>query len=68
MALPAFSDNDLWMLHDGTQAFPFDPDDVASGVAALGRYGVSRAPILEGCVALGRPRVDVLRDAENPLR
>ena len=68
MALPVFSDTDLWMVHDGTQAFTFDPDDVASVVAALDRNGLPPTAILEGCRALGRPRVDVLRDRENPSR
>ncbi|TDM04784.1 MAG: hydroxyacylglutathione hydrolase, partial [Ideonella sp. MAG2] len=35
VALPAFSDNLIWMLHHGSQALVVDPGDAAPVLAAL---------------------------------
>ena len=40
VALPAFADNYIWMLHDGAQAVVVDPGDAASVDAALDRLHV----------------------------
>ena len=45
-ALPAFADNYIWMLHDGTQAVVVDPGDAAPVVQALDRLGLQLAGIL----------------------
>jgi hypothetical protein len=41
VALPAFADNYIWMLHDGAQAVVVDPGDAAPVQAALDRLGCS---------------------------
>ncbi|EHR71310.1 hydroxyacylglutathione hydrolase [Burkholderiales bacterium JOSHI_001] len=46
IALPAFSDNYIWMLHDGTQAVVVDPGDAAPVHAALDAQGLALAGIL----------------------
>jgi len=46
VALPAFADNYIWMLHDGHKAVVVDPGDAAPVVAALDRHGLSLAAIL----------------------
>lgn len=45
-ALPAFSDNYIWMLHDGRQAIVVDPGDAAPVRAALEAQGLALAGIL----------------------
>ncbi len=45
-ALPAFSDNYIWMLHDDRQAIVVDPGDAAPVVAALDARGLMLAAIL----------------------
>jgi hydroxyacylglutathione hydrolase len=45
-ALPAFSDNYIWMLHDGVNAFVVDPGDAAPVHAALDERGLALAAIL----------------------
>ncbi|MBA4177612.1 MAG: hydroxyacylglutathione hydrolase [Leptothrix sp. (in: Bacteria)] len=45
-ALPAFADNYIWMLHDGTQAVVVDPGDAAPVVQALQSQGLQLAGIL----------------------
>jgi hydroxyacylglutathione hydrolase len=44
--LPAFTDNYIWMLHDGHQAVVVDPGDAQPVVEALQRYGVRLEAIL----------------------
>ena len=44
--LPAFTDNYIWMLHDGRQALVVDPGDAQPVVDALQRYGVRLQTIL----------------------
>ena len=44
--LPAFSDNYIWMLHDGTRAVVVDPGDAAPAHQALVESGVALAAIL----------------------
>lgn len=44
--LPAFDDNYLWLLHDGTNALVVDPGDAAPVEAALQREGLKLAGIL----------------------
>lgn len=46
IALPAFDDNYLWLLHDGQQALVVDPGDAAPVRDALGRLGLKLACIL----------------------
>jgi len=46
VALPAFSDNYIWMLHDGRQALVVDPGDAAPVRAALEAHGLALAAIL----------------------
>ena len=45
-ALPAFSDNYIWMLHDGRQAIVVDPGDATPVQAALEAQGLALAGIL----------------------
>ena len=45
-ALPAFSDNYIWMLHDDRQAIVIDPGDAAPVAAALDAQGLALAAIL----------------------
>ncbi|MEX8519063.1 MAG: hydroxyacylglutathione hydrolase [Leptothrix sp. (in: b-proteobacteria)] len=45
-ALPAFADNYLWLLHDGSQAVAVDPGDAAPVLAALERWSLRLAAIL----------------------
>ena len=46
VALPAFSDNYIWMLHDDRQAIVVDPGDAAPVAAALDAQGLALAAIL----------------------
>ena len=46
IALPAFDDNYIWLLHDGQQALVVDPGDAAPVRAALQRLGLQLASIL----------------------
>jgi len=46
IALPAFGDNYIWMLHDGQQALVVDPGDSAPVLAALDAMHLSLATIL----------------------
>jgi hydroxyacylglutathione hydrolase len=46
LALPAFADNYLWLLHDGQRALVVDPGDAAPVHAALDAHGLELAAIL----------------------
>jgi hydroxyacylglutathione hydrolase len=46
LALPAFTDNYVWMLHDDHQAVVVDPGDAAPVAAALDAQGLALAGIL----------------------
>ncbi|MEK8050399.1 hydroxyacylglutathione hydrolase [Ideonella sp. DXS22W] len=46
VALPAFSDNYVWMLHDGHRALVVDPGDATPVQAALDAQGLALAGIL----------------------
>ena len=46
IALPAFTDNYVWMLHDDHQAIVVDPGDAAPVAAALDAQGLALAAIL----------------------
>jgi hydroxyacylglutathione hydrolase len=46
LALPAFSDNYIWMLHNGKQAVVVDPGDAAPVCKALDDRGLTLAGIL----------------------
>jgi hydroxyacylglutathione hydrolase len=46
IALPAFTDNYIWMLHDGREAVVVDPGDAAPVQAALDASGLELAAIL----------------------
>jgi hydroxyacylglutathione hydrolase len=45
-ALPAFSDNSIWMLHDGARALVVDPGDAGPVRAALDAARLTLAAIL----------------------
>jgi hydroxyacylglutathione hydrolase len=45
-ALPVFTDNYIWILHDGAQALVVDPGEAASVQAALDAQGLQLAGIL----------------------
>jgi hydroxyacylglutathione hydrolase len=45
-ALPAFTDNYIWMLHEGANALVVDPGDAAPVLAALSRLGLTLTAIL----------------------
>jgi hydroxyacylglutathione hydrolase len=46
VALPAFADNYIWILHDGRQALVVDPGDAAPVIEALDRLGLALTGIL----------------------
>ena len=46
IALPAFSDNYIWMLHDGQRAVVVDPGESAPVIKALDSHGLELAAIL----------------------
>jgi hydroxyacylglutathione hydrolase len=46
LALPAFADNYIWMVHDDTRAFVVDPGDAAPVIAALESRRLQLAGIL----------------------
>jgi hydroxyacylglutathione hydrolase len=46
VALPAFTDNYIWMFHDGRQALVVDPGDAAPVTQALNAQGLELAGIL----------------------
>ncbi len=46
IALPAFSDNYIWMLHDGQRAVVVDPGESAPVIRALDSHGLELAAIL----------------------
>jgi hydroxyacylglutathione hydrolase len=74
LALPAFSDNYIWLLHDGTQALVVDPGDAAPVTAALDRLQLKLAAILVthhhpdhvGGVDALRPRLQNPQNPQNP--
>lgn len=46
LAVPAFQDNYLWLIHDGNHAAVVDPGDAAPIISALDAHGLSLAAIL----------------------
>jgi len=46
LAIPAFTDNYIWMLHDGVDAVVVDPGDAAPVEATLDAHGLRLAAIL----------------------
>lgn len=46
LPLPAFSDNYIWMLHDGCQALVIDPGAAAPVLEALERHALQLQAIL----------------------
>ncbi|QBQ39238.1 hydroxyacylglutathione hydrolase [Pseudoduganella plicata] len=46
LAVPAFNDNYLWLIHDGRHAAIVDPGDAAPVLAALERHGLTLTAIL----------------------
>ncbi|MFZ2990637.1 hydroxyacylglutathione hydrolase [Ideonella sp.] len=46
LALPAFTDNYIWMIHDGAQALVVDPGDAAPVLQALQAHGLTLSGIL----------------------
>ena len=76
VALPAFSDNYIWMLHDGQQAIVVDPGDAAPVADALDARGLALAGILVthhhpdhvGGVTALRPRLQGGSQVWGPAR
>ncbi len=46
LAVPAFSDNYLWLIHDGARAAVVDPGDARAVLAALAEQGLTLSAIL----------------------
>jgi hydroxyacylglutathione hydrolase len=46
LAVPAFTDNYLWLIHDGAHAVAVDPGDAAPIRAALAQHGLTLTAIL----------------------
>lgn len=46
LAVPAFNDNYLWLIHDGKQAAVVDPGDAKPILAALAQHGLTLCAIL----------------------
>jgi hydroxyacylglutathione hydrolase len=46
LTVPAFKDNYLWLIHDGTHAAAVDPGDSAPILAALSEHGLTLTAIL----------------------
>ena len=46
LAVPAFNDNYLWLIHDGVHAAAVDPGDAAPILAALDAHSLSLVAIL----------------------
>jgi hydroxyacylglutathione hydrolase len=46
LAIPAFDDNYLWLIHDGAHAAVVDPGDAAPILAALAEHGLTLTAIL----------------------
>lgn len=46
LTVPAFQDNYLWLIHDGTHAVAVDPGDATPILAALGEHRLTLAAIL----------------------
>lgn len=46
LTVPAFKDNYLWLIHDGTHAAVVDPGDAAPILAALAEHGLTLTAIL----------------------
>jgi hydroxyacylglutathione hydrolase len=77
IALPAFNDNYIWLLHDGARAVVVDPGDAAPVLATLDAQGLQLAGILVthhhadhvGGIAALMPRLSgrVWAPADEPL-
>ncbi len=68
LPLPAFTDNYIWMLHDGHQAVVVDPGDSAPVVQALQRLGLQlKAILVTHHHADHVGGVDALRDATGAV-
>ena len=68
LPLPAFTDNYIWMLHDGRQAAVVDPGDAAPVFQALERLGLRLQAILVTHHHLDHVGgVDALRDATGAV-
>ena len=46
LALPALSDNYIWLLHDGRQALAVDPGQAAPVQRALAQGGIPNVPLI----------------------
>jgi len=56
VALPAFTDNEIWMLDDGRSAVVVVPGEAAPLMSALRARGLRLTGILGACRAWGRAR------------
>ena len=68
IALPAFADNTVWMLHDGARALAVDPGDAAPGPAALDAESLQLARILVTHHLADPVGAAALRERKHPLR
>ena len=46
LCIPAFRDNYIWLIHNGTQAVVVDPGEAAPVLTALGKHGLALAAIV----------------------
>ena len=68
VALPAFDDNYIWMLHDGQRALVVDPGDAEVVLAALKRLSLRLETILVTHHHIDHTGgVDVLRDTTGAM-
>ena len=67
-ALPALTDNTLWMLHDGARALAADPGDAAPVPAAVDAQGQQLAGILVTHHRADPVGAAALRGRKHPLR
>ena len=68
VALPAFADNCMWMLHDGHRALVVDPGDSAPMLAARDAQGLTLAAILVTPHPLRSGPFEALRESRRGCR
>ena len=68
VALPASTDNCIWMLHDGHCALVVDPGDAAPVLAAPNAQGLTLAAILGARRPWRSDRLEALRESRCGFR